>query len=117
MFEKKSPVETDGPAPPEVPLKAFRVGIEVKFDLEGAEVSITSWSMDGFRLSGRDLFDLMERVPAEIEAWFHRRDGVEVVVIPVYSAFDAHSRRLEDGYVALPVRPLVAAVRDMEPRR
>jgi hypothetical protein len=116
MAENQRIMEYGGSGSPDVPIKAFRVGIEIKFDLESAEVQIESWSMNGFRMVGRDLFALMERVPAEIEKWFHKHHGMGVVVIPVYSTFDAHSRRPEEGYVAVPIRPLAAALRAMEPK-
>jgi hypothetical protein len=105
---------------PNIPLyetpKAFRVSFDVKHDLDRAQVTIESWSMPGFSIDGRDLFALLDRLPAEIEAWFQRKHGIEVLVLPVYSAHDQQSRRLEDGYVAIPIRPLIATVRALEPK-
>lgn len=98
-------------------LNAYHVDIVVKHNLERREVSITSWSLDGFRLAGSDLFDLLDRLPGEIATWFHRRHDIEVAVIPVYSTFDPKSRGINDGYVVIPIRSMVAAVRGMEPKR
>jgi hypothetical protein len=98
-------------------LKAYRIAVDIKFDLARAEISITSWNMHGFQMIGADLFDLLERAPGTIAEWFHDRYGVEVAVIPMHSTFNPADRRVDDGYVVIPMRSIVAAVRDLEPKR
>lgn len=98
---------------PDDTLKAYRISLELKFDLEMAEVVITSWSLKNFRLAGSDLFDLLDRVPPAIAEWFHEHHKVGVAVVPVFSTFDPKSRRVEDGFVVIPMRSIVAAARDV----
>jgi hypothetical protein len=97
-------------------LKAYRIALDIKFDLARAEISITSWNMKGFQMIGTDLFDLIERAPGAISSWFHDRYHVEVAVIPIHSTFTPEDRRVDDGYVVIPMRSIVAAVRGMEPK-
>jgi hypothetical protein len=92
-------------------LKAYHVSLEIKFDLEQCEVEVTSWGMDNFRLVGRDMFDLFERLPFEIATWFHHRYGVEVVVVPVHSTHHPKQRGVHDGYVVITVRSILAEAR------
>jgi hypothetical protein len=117
LIMAKDDVTTTGgsTSPPETP-RAYRIVLDVKYDLEKSEVAIASWSLDGFGVTGRDLFDLLERVPSAIEEWFQVQHGIEVLVMPMEPSFGRKERRLEDGYVAMPIRPLAAALRDMEPK-
>jgi hypothetical protein len=98
---------------PDDTLKAYRIGLELKFDLELAEIAITSWSLKEFRIAGPDLFDLLDRVPGAIAEWFHDNHQVEVAVVPVFSTFDPKARRIDDGFVVIPMRSIVAAARDV----
>jgi hypothetical protein len=109
--------DEEAPFPPgDDTLKAYRVGVEIRFDLERAEVETTSWTLKDFRIVGRDMFVLLDRLPAEIATWFHDRYGVEVVVIPVYSTITPRQRRVEDGYVVLRVTTLLAEARTLGAR-
>lgn len=97
-------------------LKGYRIAIDIKFDLARAEISIKSWNMEGFEMIGSDLFDLLERLPGAISSWFHDKYHVEVAVIPLHSTFTPEDRRVDDGYVVIPMRSIVAAVRALEPK-
>jgi hypothetical protein len=107
---------TGGSTSPPDPLRAYRITVEMKYDLEQEQITLRSWSLDGFSLTGRDLFALLDRLPAEIEQWFQKHRGAEVLVLPVHWLSEAKARRMEDGYVAVPIRPLAAALRAMEPK-
>jgi len=98
------------------PLVAHRITIEVSYDMPNSQVKVTSWSLDDFELTGRDLFELLAQVPAEIEAWFNKHLGVEVLVMPLRPSLRYDKPSLESGYVAVPIRPLAAALRNMEPK-
>ena len=98
------------------PLRAYRVPVEVKYDLEQELIEVKSWSLKGFGMKGRDLFDLIDRLPAEIERWFQSQDGTEVLVLPIHWLSDGKARKVEDGYVAVPIRQLAERLRDMEPK-
>jgi hypothetical protein len=102
-------------------LRAYFVGIELKFDLELAQITISSWSLKGsnlkgFEMTGTDLFDMLDRAPAAIAGWVHEHHRVEVSVIPVHNTFDPKNRRVSDGYIIIPIRSMVAAVRALEPK-
>jgi hypothetical protein len=98
-------------------MRAYQIGLNVKFNLAKTEISIKSWNMEGFEMTGYDLFDLLERAPAAIAEWFHDKCKVEVAVVPLHSTFTPEDRRVDDGFVVIPMRSIVATVRNMEPKR
>jgi hypothetical protein len=104
------------PSPDDDTLKAFTVNIVVNHDIEKREAVITSYSMEGFYLAGADLFDLLDRLPAEIATWWHRTMGFEVLVIPTYSPLKPNERGVDGGFVVVPVRSIAAVMRGMEPK-
>jgi hypothetical protein len=97
-------------------LKAYNIGIEIGHDVARREAVITSYSMRDFRLAGPDLFDLLDRLPAEIATWWHRTMGFEVLVIPTYSPLKPNERGVDGGFVVVPVRSIAAVMRGMEPK-
>ena len=96
------------PLPDPEKLKAYRVGVDVDFDLARSEAVVISFGMPGFRLAGRDIFELLDRMPARIAGWFHQRYGTEVVVVPVFATFAPKVKRITDGYVVMTVRSIIA---------
>lgn len=104
------------PDPNDDTLKAFNINLEVKHDIAKREAVITSYSMEGFCLAGPDLFDLLDRLPAEIATWWHRTMQFEVLVIPTYSPLKPNVRGVDGGFVVVPVRSVAAVMRGMEPK-
>jgi hypothetical protein len=104
------------PDPNDDTLKAYNINIEVGHEVAKREAVITSYSMEGFHLAGPDLFDLLDRLPAEIATWWHRTMGFEVLVIPTYSPLKPNVRGVDGGFVVVPVRSIAAAMRGMEPK-
>lgn len=107
---------TEPTIPDDDALRAYFIGLELKFDLAKAEIVITSWSLKGFRLVGPDLFDLLDQAPAAIAQWIHEKHRVEVTVLPVHNTFDTENRRINDGFVVIPMRSIVAAARNVVPK-
>jgi hypothetical protein len=97
-------------------LKAYNVQVEIRHDIGRREAVIVSYSMEGFRLAGPDLFDLLDRLPAEIASWWHRTMKIEVLVIPTYSPLKPTVRGVDGSFVVVPVRSIAAAMKAMEPK-
>lgn len=97
-------------------LKAYHLVFEIRHDIAKREAVITSYSMEGFRLAGADLFEMLDRLPAEIATWWHREMGFEVLVIPLYSPLKPNTRGVDGAFVAVPVRSIAAAMKAMEPK-
>jgi hypothetical protein len=105
------------PDPNDDSLKAYNITILVGHDIAKREAVITSYSMDGFLLAGPDLFDLLDRLPAEIATWWHRTMDFEVLVIPTYSPLKPGVRGVDGSFVVVPVHAVAAVLRGMEPKR
>src|SRR3954470_16803460 len=102
------------PDPDDDTLKAFSIIVEVGHDTARREAVITSYSMRDFRLAGPDLFDLLDRLPAEIATWWHRTMDFEVLVIPTYSPLKLNVRGVDGGFVVVPVRSIAAVMEAMD---